>query len=117
MPAARAAVTPGTLSSMTRQASGTAPMVAAAWRKRSGAGLPRATMVEEKMRPSKSGSRPVSPREWRRRTGSLLDATQDGRSRAVTASATPAMARSSASKARSVSSFTASTKPSGATTP
>ena len=49
MPAARAAVTPATLSSMTRQSSGAAPIERAANRKRSGCGLPRGTSADEKM--------------------------------------------------------------------
>ena len=57
MPAAFAAVTPLTLSSMTRQRSGATPRSLAASRNRSGAGLPRFTRVVLKTRPSNRSQR------------------------------------------------------------
>ena len=53
MAAARAAVTPATLSSTTRQSAGAVPMARAACRNRSGAGLPRGTARALKMCGSK----------------------------------------------------------------
>ena len=47
LPAARAAAMPGAASSTTTQAAGSARIARAAWRNRSGAGLPRATMLAE----------------------------------------------------------------------
>ena len=52
---------PATLSSTTTQSTGAKPMVSAACRNRSGAGLPWRTMVALNMACSNSGSSPVAP--------------------------------------------------------
>nr|WP_236637989.1 hypothetical protein [Mangrovicoccus ximenensis] len=98
MPAALAAARPAGLSSITTQAAGSAPMREAAKKKRSGAGLPRATMVALKTLGSKSGSNPVRVSERRMRSGWLDEATQTGPPMAPTASAMPGIGLSSASK-------------------
>ena len=71
-----AALTPGTLSSMTTTRAGSAFISRAANRNRSGAGFPRATMTALKMFGSNRSSRPTMPRLLRIRSGVLLDATQ-----------------------------------------
>ena len=71
-----AALTPGTLSSMTTTRAGSAFISRAANRNRSGAGFPRATITALKMFGSNRSSRPTMPRLLRIRSGVLLDATQ-----------------------------------------
>ena len=87
------------LSSTTAQRAGSAPSVAAAWRNRSGAGLPFATSAALKIRPSKRPSRPVRPSVYRRRSWVLLEATQVGVAIRSSASTTPSTGASSASSA------------------
>ena len=76
-------------------------MSRAACRKRSGAGLPRSTMVAEKARPSKPVQRPVTcAGESSMRSGCDEEATQIGvQGRASSVSATCGIGRSSARNA------------------
>ena len=74
-------------------------MPSAAYKKRSGAGLPRATMVAEKARPSKRGQRPVTVSESSMRSGCEEEATQKAQGSASRVSAMPGIGRSSARKA------------------
>jgi len=60
IPAALAAATPSGLSSTTTQSAGFTPIVLAACRKRSGAGLPCRTSSELKIRPSKRSQNPTA---------------------------------------------------------
>ena len=69
MPAALAARIPTSLSSTTRQRVGSAAIVAAASRNRSGAGLPSLTMVALNRWGAKRSSRPVISSERRIRSG------------------------------------------------
>ena len=89
MPAARAASTPKRLSSTTTHRSGATPEHAAACRKRSGAGLPLATSVVEKIRPSKRSNSPVRPRVSCIFSCVPLEATHDGIVNASSACSTP----------------------------
>src|SRR5687768_697883 len=92
MPAAWAARIPGRLSSMTAQADGGTPRLAAACRNRSGAGFPFWTSVALKILPSNREYRPVRPRTRRRWSWSLLDATHASVSIWSSASITPSTA-------------------------
>ena len=78
MPACRAASMPAGLSSTTMQSCGRTPIPFAAWRNRSGAGLPRATSVALKIRPSNRSRSPVMPSVAAIRVCVPLDATQVG---------------------------------------
>jgi hypothetical protein len=114
MPAASPASTPAGESSTTAHDAGSQPMLAAAWRKRSGAGLPCSTSVALKIRPSpvradevgcvKRSSRPVRPSVKRIFSCDALEATQVGRSIASSASTTPGTGASSVSKTANISS-------------
>ena len=84
MPAARAARMPGALSSTTRHAAGSTAISRAARRNRSGAGLPRATILALNTCGAKRSQRPVRPSASLKRSGELLEATHTGRPLAVT---------------------------------
>ena len=102
MPAAKPPLTPGGLSSITKQRAGRAPMVSAVWRNRSGAGFGRATMSAEKIRPSKHRHRSVMPKVTRILSSGPLEATQVGTPSVAKASikpTTPATGFNSARKA------------------
>ncbi len=74
-------------------------MALAACRKRSGAGLPRATSVALKMRPAKRSHSPVSPRVNRMRSCVPLEATQVDHVIASSAHSIPGTGRSDETKA------------------
>ncbi len=74
-------------------------MTRAAWRNRSGAGLPRSTIVALKTWPSNRSQSPVVRRLSSMRSGWLDEATQIGRGMASSAAATPGIGRSSARNA------------------
>src|SRR5262245_18472132 len=80
MPAADPAATPGGLSSMTTQREGSTFITSATCRKRSGAGLPRATLIAENTWSPKNRSTSVMASEVLMRSGALDDAnTEDHR--------------------------------------
>ena len=78
MPAATPAATPATESSITTHSAGETPMLAAACRNRSGAGLPRATSSPEKMCSPKKPASPAQRRVLAMRSRSEEEATQRG---------------------------------------
>jgi hypothetical protein len=78
MPAAVAAAIPTAESSTTMQSLGATRILAAAWRKRSGAGLPRATSFAENRFGSKKRSSPVASRLTRMRSRLEDEATHFG---------------------------------------
>ncbi len=83
---------------MTAVVAGSKPMLAAACRKRSGAGLPRATSPALKMRPSKRSHSPVVRSVKAILWCGPLDATHDGSAIRSSAALTPGTARSSRAK-------------------
>ncbi len=88
MPAARAPVTPATLSSITTQRSGSTPIWAAANRNRSGAGLPRLTWVAEKICGASWSFEPGAGQAVMDLSGVPLEATHFGKPSAAMASPT-----------------------------
>ena len=82
----------------TTQRPGATPMAALACRKRSGAGLPRETMLALKMFGSNLSMRPVTVSDRRMRSSWLEEATQWAMPSPSTVSAMPSMALSSARK-------------------
>jgi hypothetical protein len=92
---------------------GTVPSFSAAKRKRSGAGLPRATCEALKTCGSNNGNSPVTESAWRTRSRWLFEATQRGPGTAVRSSAMPGIGISSRSKAMSIRARIVSKKPSG----
>ena len=116
MPAARAASTPGRESSTTRQRAGSAPIAWAAWRKRSGAGLPRSTSEAVNTRRLKRSS-PVTASERAARGGEEDVAMQAGTASAARKASAPAVGRSSRSKRPSSRRRYSASKPSGSWTP
>src|SRR5258708_8982481 len=85
MPAARAAVTPAKLSSITRQRAGDVRICSAANRNRSGAGLPLSTCTAEKMCGANRSYNPTRLRLALIFSGGPLDATHFGKEIAVSA--------------------------------
>jgi hypothetical protein len=99
IPAALPARTPMTLSSITSERDGAAAMERAAWRKRSGAGFPRATTSAEKTRSPKRGASLVIASENASRSVSLEEATQKGVARLSSTPSIPGIARKDAANA------------------
>ena len=117
MPAARAAVTPGTLSSITRQRTGSVPISAAASRNRSGAGLPRVTCAAEKTCGAKRASSAVRVRLAAIFSGVPLEATQTGSAICPSAATMPGIGCREAAKASSSRPFSCVSKSAGSARP